>query len=330
MPSTAWTVPTCRLKTAPFVSGKCLTRPSTLEHRPALLARPVARRRGCGHRRRERRRWRSGAAASISCAADGRRPGAPASPSTGAQLGLDSSADVARASGSAARTGSPGGRLDQRRRVALDRRQRLRRPPVEPRDRAAAGPACTASAGGRRRRRRCPVSTSLPAYMTATRSAKPATTPRSWVISTIAAPVISLGRLQHLEDLRLDGDVERGGRLVGDDQRRGRWRWPSRSSRAAACRRRTRAGRPSPAAPALGMPTSVEQLDGALARGRRLADVRRGRRMRLGDLVADRVDGRERGQRVLEDHRDLLAADGGELPVVRAEQLARRGTGPSR
>ena len=37
-----------------------------------------------------------------------------------------------------------------------------------------------------------PVSTSLPAYITATRSTFPATTPRSWVISTTAAPVTSL------------------------------------------------------------------------------------------------------------------------------------------
>ena len=34
-----------------------------------------------------------------------------------------------------------------------------------------------------------PVSTSLPAYITATRSAKPAITPRSCVIKRIAAPV---------------------------------------------------------------------------------------------------------------------------------------------
>ena len=36
-----------------------------------------------------------------------------------------------------------------------------------------------------------PVSTARPAYMTMTRSAKPAMTPRSWVIITMAAPVAS-------------------------------------------------------------------------------------------------------------------------------------------
>ena len=50
-------------------------------------------------------------------------------------------------------------------------------------------PACTASAADRTRRRHVPVSTSVPAYITATRSAKPAMTPRSWVIRMIAAPV---------------------------------------------------------------------------------------------------------------------------------------------
>ena len=36
-----------------------------------------------------------------------------------------------------------------------------------------------------------PDSTTVPAYITCTRSAMPATTPRSWVISMIAAPVRS-------------------------------------------------------------------------------------------------------------------------------------------
>jgi hypothetical protein len=39
-----------------------------------------------------------------------------------------------------------------------------------------------------------PISTGLPAYMTSTRSAIPATTPRSWVMSTIPAEVFSWTR----------------------------------------------------------------------------------------------------------------------------------------
>ena len=63
-------------------------------------------------------------------------------------------------------------------------------------------------------------STISPWYMTATRSARSATTPMLWVISTIAVPNSSRQRAQQVEDLGLHGDVEGGGRLVGDDHAR--------------------------------------------------------------------------------------------------------------
>ena len=53
---------------------------------------------------------------------------------------------------------------------------------------------------------------------TATRSAVPATTPRSWVIRISAESEPLAQALQHLEDLRLHGHVERRRRLVGDQQ----------------------------------------------------------------------------------------------------------------
>ena len=56
--------------------------------------------------------------------------------------------------------------------------------------------------------------------------------------------------LEQLEDLRLHGDVERGGRLVGDRAGRARWRAPSRSSRAGAGRRRADADSSAAASPA--------------------------------------------------------------------------------
>ena len=56
--------------------------------------------------------------------------------------------------------------------------------------------------------------------MTAMRSASPDTTARSWVIQISAVPDSRAQRLHLGEDLRLDGDVERGGRLVGDQQQR--------------------------------------------------------------------------------------------------------------
>ena len=53
---------------------------------------------------------------------------------------------------------------------------------------------------------------------------------------------LALSGLQHLDDLRLDRHVERGRRLVGDQDATARSRSPWRSSRAGASRRRTRAG----------------------------------------------------------------------------------------
>ncbi len=43
---------------------------------------------------------------------------------------------------------------------------------------------------------------------------------------------------------------------------------------------------------------------------------------RLGDLIADGVDRRERRQRVLENHRDAPAPDLGQLPIAQSDQLA--------
>ena len=55
------------------------------------------------------------------------------------------------------------------------------------------------------------------AYITSTSSAISATTPRSCVIMMIAVPY-SPAAVHQLEDLRLRRHVERGRRLVGDQQ----------------------------------------------------------------------------------------------------------------
>ena len=112
--------------------------------------------------------------------------------------------------------------------------------------------------------------------------------------------------LEQLQDLGLGGDVERGGRLVGDQQ-------------LGLVDERHRDHRPL-AHPAgelvrvvvdaplgLRMPTSPSSSI-ARCRRRRLGDVAVGLD-RLDDLVADPVEGVKRGERVLEDHRDLVAAD---------------------
>ena len=61
-----------------------------------------------------------------------------------------------------------------------------------------------------------PLSTISPSVITQTRSAILRTIVRSWVISSSAMPKRAQ-IVQQLEDLRLDGHVERGGRLVGDE-----------------------------------------------------------------------------------------------------------------
>ena len=74
--------------------------------------------------------------------------------------------------------------------------------------------------GARKKASRAATSTICPAYMTATRCAIPATTPRSCVMSRIDIPRSRLERAQQIEHLRLDRHVERGGRLVGNQQLR--------------------------------------------------------------------------------------------------------------
>ena len=107
-------------------------------------------------------------------------------------------------------------------------------------------------------------STLRPAYMTTTRCAISATTPRSWVIRMIAAPSLCLQLAHQIEDLRLDRDVERGRRLVGDQQLRvagERHRDHHALAHAARELVRVLAGR---AAPARGC-ARAQHLDGARA-----------------------------------------------------------------
>ena len=83
-----------------------------------------------------------------------------------------------------------------------------------------------------------PVSTISPACMTATRSAMRRTMPRLWVMKSIAHALGLLDFGEEVEDPGLDGDVEGGGGLVGDEESGSlasamaiitRWRWPPES-----------------------------------------------------------------------------------------------------
>ena len=145
-----------------------------------------------------------------------------------------------------------------------------------------------------------------PLYWTMTRSAVSATTPILWVIMISAHAVLGLQADQQIEDLLLDGDVERGGRLVGDQQLgiagdgHG-----DHDALALAARHLVREG-PQPLG-RVGNADLRQQLDGAgAARGAVHAHVEA---QHLLDLEADGEAGIEAGHRLLEDHRDVLADD---------------------
>ena len=180
-------------------------------------------------------------------------------PPTSSSGGSAVAAGVDRPAGSAARTSTP----------AAGRAGRAGRRPARP---ARSAPPGRRSAGrrrdsalgvgvaaGRRRPRSAePISTTRPAYITATRSQTSASTDRSWLMISRPTPRSLHQAGEQVEDLRLHHHVERGGRLVGDDQLRAGRPAPSRSSPAAAARPRAGAGRPGTRAAR--QPDLLEQL----------------------------------------------------------------------
>ena len=153
-------------------------------------------------------------------------------------------------------------------------------------------------------------STIWPAYMTAISSVRPATTPRSWVTSTMAMWRSALLGGEQVEDLGLDGDVEGGGGLVGEEQLRAAGQGDGdRHPLAHAAGELVRVL----AEPSLGVGDAdrVEQLQGLLV-GFVLGDVEVVAEA-LGDLPPDLHDRVERGHRVLEHHRHLGAPERPEL-----------------
>ena len=131
--------------------------------------------------------------------------------------------------------------------------------------------------------------------------------------------VARLQGLQELQDLRLDGDVERRRRLVGDQEvglvgeRHG-----DHHALALAAGELVRVG--VEPRRRLGDADLFEQLERALARG-----VARQALVQDQDLVHLPLDGVqriERGHRLLEDHRHAVAAHRQKLACRRADQLA--------
>ena len=112
--------------------------------------------------------------------------------------------------------------------------------------------------------------------------------------------------LDQRDDLRLHGDIERGGRLVGDDQfRLGADRKRDHDALAHAAGEFMWIG--VDALFRRGDADLGQQIDGAFTR-RRLRKAHVGPD-RLDDLVADPVERIEAGQRILKDHPDPLAPD---------------------
>src|SRR6185295_1135235 len=124
--------------------------------------------------------------------------------------------------------------------------------------------------------------------------------------------------IDELEDLRLDGDVERGRRLVGDQQLRVvDERHRDHHALAHTARELVGIGVDAPAR--LGNADLTEDLDRAVER-LRLGHVAV-RADGLHQLVADPVERVQRRQRVLEDHRDVVAAQRAHLGLGRRQEV---------
>ena len=146
-------------------------------------------------------------------------------------------------------------------------------------DRASDAPQRSAAVYGWRGRTKTssvgPSSTIAPRYMIATRRVRWAMTASWWEMNRMAMPESTDEVLEEVEDLGLDGDVERADRLVGEDELGARRRGHERSRRAgagrltaraaAACR--TVAGRPTRSS-SVG-DVAVDRRRGRRARGRR-------------------------------------------------------------
>ena len=142
--------------------------------------------------------------------------------------------------------------------------------------------------------------------------------PRSCVIQMMAMPSSSRKPLDQLDDLRLDGHVERGRRLVGDEQlRRARQRHGDHHALAHSAGELVRVI----VEPVGGLRDAdhAQQFDGALA-GLLLVHAHV-QFQRLGELAADRQHGVEARHRVLKDHGDLRAAHVADLFRRHLEQV---------
>ena len=122
---------------------------------------------------------------------------------------------------------------------------------------------------------------------------------------------------EQIQNLRLNGHVERGRRLVGKQNFRvaRQARWPGRP--AGACRRKNGGDRAfMPLHAAWSIPTRRHELQHARAQSRRRDICGSCTTDSFGDLRADGHAGVQRGHRVLKDHgkQDVRAASAARVP----------------
>ena len=209
----------------------------------------------------------------------------------------------------------PGGRPQHVRRRAGDRDQprRARAPAGTP-----SRPRVYGCEHSRNSDSTSPRSTARPAYMTCTRSTTRATTPRSWVISTIAvlsscwmrcitsriwACTVTSSAVVGSSAMSTSGSLAIAMAIIT------RWRMPPENSCGYCSARWAGCGMPT-------MPSRSTALRCAAAFVRVLV-----RADHLDDLHADLLHRVQRRQRVLEDHRDPLAAHRSHQLVRRADEL---------
>ena len=210
--------PTGAPEQTPDLIGKCLTRSSTRRISCRRVPRGVSA--GCRLGGSSRRRPRVSTATTASSASSSAKWHAEQVVGSSRSLAAAASPSRQRARPCERKqrgwNGHPGGTADQARRLARDRSE----PVLRHRSSAAGCPSARSCTGGAARRRSCArrvASTMWPAYMTSTRSASSGD--EAEVVrdqDRRGVGVSSCAFFSDLEDLRLDRDVERRRRLVGD------------------------------------------------------------------------------------------------------------------
>ena len=233
-----------------------------------------------------------------------RRPMVAAS--SGVSGGVSSHASLAWRTRSAARTSSPDGEPMQVGRLARDALEHARRDPST-RGTQRSRPSVYGWRGSANSSSRGATSTIRPPYITATRSHMPATMPEVVGDEDRGRVHLAAERRDQLQDLRLDGGVEGGRRLVGDQQRRAAGDGERDHHALAHAARELVGVGVEPAAPAPGCrPASSSSMARVAGGPAAHAEVDA---EQLGQVLAGGHQRVQRRGRVLRDEPDLPAAD---------------------